>query len=175
VLWISLLNSLLFIIWLLFVIMMNFCCQPLSPLEWDKKELIWRDKPFYVSRYRSFLHVPINIGKKIAEGMKKISEAGLQAEPMVLSRNETMWGAEILIPISGKAGRFRIELLTGRFLTRLFEGNYADIKKWVKETKKYCESRGFSAKEFIFWYATCPQCAKARGDRAQVVVLARVE
>jgi len=86
-----------------------------------------------------------------------------------------MWGAEILIPISRKVGRFRIELLTGRFLTRLFEGNYADIKKWVKETKKYCESRGFSAKEFIFWYATCPKCAKSRGDKAQVVVLVRVE
>jgi len=155
--------------------MKNECCKRLIPAEWDRKEIVWRDKPFYVSRYRSFLHVPINIGKKIAEGMKKIEEAGLQAEPMVLSRNETMWGAEILIPISGKAGRFRIELLTGRFLTRLFEGYYGDMRAWIKETKKYCAEKGFSAKEFIFFYATCPKCAKKHGDKVQVVVLARVE
>jgi hypothetical protein len=151
------------------------CCKRLTPAEWDKKEIVWRDKPFYKSRYRAFLHVPINIGKKIAEGMKMIGEAGLTSEPMMLSRNDTMWGAEILIPISGRTGRFRTELITGRFLTRLFEGHYADMKKWIKETKKYCESRGYKAREFIFWYATCPKCAKKNEDKVQVVVFAKVE
>jgi len=155
--------------------MRDICCQRLSPLEWDRKEIVWRDKPFYSSRYRAFLHVPINIGKKIAQGMKIIEEAGLSAEPMVLSRNDTMWGAEILIPVSRKDNRFRTELVTGRFLTRLFEGHYGDIRKWIKETKNYCREKGFSAKEFIFWYATCPKCAKKSNDMVQVVVLARVE
>lgn len=151
------------------------CCKRLNLAEWDMKEIVWRDKPFYHSRYRAFLHVPVNIGKKIAEGMKIIGEAGLTAEPMVLSRNDTMWGAEILIPVARKDNRFRTELVTGRFLTRLFEGHYADAKKWIRETKKYCESRGFSAKEFIFWYATCPKCSKKNNDMVQVVVFARVE
>jgi len=151
------------------------CCRRLTSAEWDKKEIVWRDKPFYKSRYRAFLHVPINIGKKIAEGMKAIEEAGLSSEPMVLSKNDTMWGAEILIPISAKTARFRTELVNGSFITRLFEGHYADMKSWIKETKKYCESRGQKAREFIFWYATCPKCAKKRNDTVQVVVFARVE
>ncbi|MDD5490059.1 MAG: hypothetical protein PHP25_05280 [Candidatus Moranbacteria bacterium] len=154
--------------------MENICCKRLIPAEWDKKEIVWRDKPFYKSRYRSFLHVPINIGKKITEGMKAIGEAGLVSEQMVLSKNDTMWGAEILIPISQRTGRFKTELVTGRFFTRLFEGNYADMKKWIKETKRYCESRGLAAKEFIFWYATCPKCAKKYEDKVQIVVFARV-
>jgi hypothetical protein len=144
-------------------------------MEWDQKEIVWRDKPFYKSRYRAFLHVPINIGKKISEGMKIIEKAGLTSEPMVLSKNDTMWGAEILIPISARTGRFGTEIVTGRFLTRLFEGHYADAKKWIKETKKYCESRRHKAREFIFWYATCPKCAKKKEDKVQVVVFARVE
>lgn len=151
------------------------CCNRLLPIEWDRKEIVWRDKPFYKSRYRAFLHVPINIGKKIEEGMKIIGEAGLAAEPMVLSKNDTAWGAEILIPVSRKANRFKTEIITGRFLTRLFEGHYADMKKWIKESRKYAEERGWKAKEFIFWYATCPNCAKKNGDKVQVVVFARVE
>jgi len=154
---------------------MNACCKRLFPVEWDKKEVVWRDKPFFSSRYRAFLHVPINIGKKIAESMEIIKEAGLSAEPMVLSRNSTMWGAEILIPVSKKDNRFRTELVTGRFLTRLFEGHYADLKKWIKETKKYAEEKGLTSKEFIFWYATCPKCAKKNNDAVQVVVFVRVE
>ena len=55
-----------------------------------KKEIVWRDKPFLKSHYFAFLHVPVNIGAKITEGMKKIEEAGLQAEQMVLSKNDGM-------------------------------------------------------------------------------------
>ena len=150
------------------------CCRILAAAEWDKKEIIWRDKPFYESRYRAFFHVPVNIGKKIAEGMKKISEAGLAAESMVLVKNEGLFGADILIPIAKKTNIFETELITGKFLTRIFEGHYGDMRRWIKETKKYCREKGFSPKEFIFWYAICPKCAKKYGDKVQVVVFARI-
>jgi hypothetical protein len=155
-------------------IMSDQCCKILSPIEWDKKELVWRDKPFYKSRYFSFLHVPLNLGKKITEGMRKIREAGLTAEPMMLSQNESMWGADILIPIKNKTNIFDVELITGRFLTRLFDGHYGDMRKWIRETRDWCRERGLEPEEYIFWYATCPKCAKARGDKAQVVVFAKV-
>jgi len=151
------------------------CCKRLNSAEWDKKEIVWRDKPFFRSHYFAFLHVPVNIGAKIAEGMKKIEEAGLVAENMVLSKNDTLWGADILIPIKNKTDIFDVELITGRFFTRLFEGHYGDMRQWIKETKKYCREKGFTSKEFIFWYAICPKCAKKYGDKVQVVVFAKVE
>jgi len=151
------------------------CCKRLSLEEWDKKEIVWRDKPFYKDRYWSFIHVPIGFGKKIVRGLEKIKEAGLAAEPMVLSKCDNLWGGEMLIPVSKKTDIFETELLTGKFLTRLFEGHYGDMRKWIKETKKYCREKGFLPKEFIFWYATCPKCAKKYGDKVQVVVFARVE
>ena len=151
------------------------CCKVISPAEWDKKEIVWRDKPFFRSRYFAFLHVPVNIGKKITEGMKKIEEAGLQMEQMVLSRNDGLWGADILIPIKTKTDIFEMEMITGRFLTRLFDGHYGDMRKWIRETRSWCREKGFEPEEYIFWYATCPKCAKKRGDKAQVVVFAKVE
>ncbi len=150
------------------------CCKRLNPAEWDKKEIVWRDKPFYKSRYRAFLHVPLNIGGKIREGMDLIEGVGFQAEPMVLSRNDTLWGADILIPVKQKTSAFKTELVTGRFLTRLFEGHFGDMRRWVKETKKYCKDMGMKAREFVFWYATCPKCAKKYGGKVQVVIFARV-
>jgi len=154
--------------------MNNVCCKRLSPIEWDKKEIVWRDKPFYKDQYWSFLHVPISFGKKIVRGLEKIKEAGLASEQMVLSKDDGLWGGEMLIPISKKTDIFETELVTGKFLTRLFEGHYGDMRTWLKETKNYCQEKGYSAKEFIFWYATCTKCAKKYGDRVQVVVFARV-
>lgn len=151
------------------------CCKRLSPEEWDKKEIVWRDKPFFRSHYHAFFHVPINIGQKIIKGTAKVKEAGLLAENMVLVKNDGLFGADLLIPIAGKTNQFEIELITGKFLTRLFEGHYGDMRRWLKETKQYCQEKGFSPKEFIFFYATCPKCAKKYGDKVQVVVLARVE
>lgn len=151
------------------------CCKILSPAEWDKKEIVWRDKPFFKSHYFAFLHVPVNIGSKITKGMKKIEETGLGAEQMVLSKNDGLWGADILIPIKNKTDVFDIELVTGKFLTRLFEGHYGDMRRWIRETRAWCREKGFEPEEYIFWYATCPKCAKKRDDKAQVVVFAKVE
>lgn len=151
------------------------CCKRLIPAEWDQKEIAWRDKPFFKSHYRAFLHVPINIGKKITRGMAKVQDSGLGSENMVLVKNDTLWGADILIPISKNTDQFEKELVTGRFFTRLFEGHYSDMRHWIKEMKEYCLSKGKKAQEYIFWYATCPKCSKKRGDKAQVVVFAKVE
>jgi hypothetical protein len=155
--------------------MNEVCCKYLSPAEWDKKEIVWRDKPFFKDHYVAFLHVPLNLGKKIVKGLEKVKESGLFAEQMVLTRNDTLWGADLLIPISRNAKRFETEVITGKFMTRLFEGQYGDMRKWISETKKWCKEKGAKPQEFIFWYATCPKCAKKRGDKAQVVVFAKVE
>src|SRR4030042_5752790 len=129
------------------------CCKRLLPEEWDKKEIVWRDKSFLKDHYWSFLHVPLDFGKKIIRGLEKIKEAGLPSEQMVLSKNDGLWGGEMRIPISEKSDQFDTELLTGKFLTRLFDGHYGDLRGWIKETKDYCRQKGFFAKEFIFWYA----------------------
>ncbi|MDD3487600.1 MAG: hypothetical protein PHF35_04475 [Candidatus Moranbacteria bacterium] len=154
--------------------MNNECCKILSSQEWDKKQIVWRDKPFHKSRYWSVFHVPVNMGTKIIRGLEEIEEAGLSAEQMVLSRRDSFLGAELLVPISGKTDAFEIELITGRFLTRLFDGNYGDMEKWVKVTRTWCREQNFEPEEYIFWYATCPKCAKKRNDRVQMVVLAKV-
>lgn len=155
--------------------MKDQCCDRLLPEEWDQKEIIWRDKPFYKSHYGAFLHVPLNIGKKIIRGMKNIQESGLMAENMVLVKNDTLWGADILIPIREKTDRFKTEVITGKFFTSLFEGHYGEMGHWLREVRKRCRAKGLNPSEYIFWYATCPKCAKKYGDKIQTVIFAKFE
>jgi len=150
------------------------CCERLVPQEWDKKIIKWRDKPFYKSHYVSFFHVPLNIAGKIKEGYARIEELGLAAEPMVITRNETFWGADVLIPISAKTDIFEIEIMSGKFATGLFEGAYGEIGTWVKKMERVCKKNGVTPKEYLYWYATCPKCAK-KYESVQVVIFARID
>ena len=74
--------------------MNNECCKRLLPEEWDQKEIVWRDKPFYRDRYFSFLHVPLNFGGKIIPGIIytyqiKAVKSGIQSQAVEKTGTET--------------------------------------------------------------------------------------
>ena len=65
--------------------------------------------------------------------------------------------------------------LTGRYLTRVFEGPYSNCGKFVKEMKKYLDEKGVGkAKELLFYYTTCLGCAKKYG-KCYSVIFAKME
>ena len=49
------------------------CCEPFNPEPWQGKEIIWKDKIFVKDRITSFLHIPLNMGKKIVKNMKSLA------------------------------------------------------------------------------------------------------
>ena len=66
-----------------------------------------------------------------------------------------------------------MEHLTGTFLSKVFEGPYRDVGKWIAAMESYVAGEGKTIEKLYFYYATCPKCAKHFGKN-QVVVFAKV-
>ena len=63
--------------------------------------------------------------------------------------------------------------LSGDYLSRVFEGPYKSIPRWIGEMQEYVRSQGKELKSLLFFYLTCPKCAKRNGKN-YVALLAKV-
>lgn len=153
------------------------CCPKLDKGEWDKKEFVWKDKPFYKTKYRSAFHIPLNFGGVVTKAMDVLTKHDLLSEPVVmLSKEELMFSSTLLISIKEdvNAEDMPTEKLSGKYLAMLFEGDYRKTGIWVKEMEEYLKEKGKKAEELLFWYVTCPRCTKKYGS-AQEVIFAKVK
>lgn len=150
------------------------CCARLDSSRWDEKELEWKDKPFLRDHIRSFLHNPLNYGSVISRDQAVVQEAeAFPEEPLWLTEEVSPWGAEIYLALDREIPNVRIEKLSGRFLTKVFQGPYRDAGKWVQRMEEYVAGKGEHLEKLFFFYATCPKCAKHYGVN-EVVLLAQV-
>jgi hypothetical protein len=151
------------------------CCEPFNPEPWDGKEITWEDKIFVKDRVTSFLHMPLNMGKKIVKNMKLIERAGVKAEyQLMLFDEKSLWGSDIYIDVAKDVPGAQMATLSGTFLTKVFEGPYQNAGKWAKEMVEYVKSKGKEIKKMYFSYTTCPRCAKAYGKN-YVIIFAQVD
>ena len=150
------------------------CCSPFDPEPWDEKELHWENRRFVKDRVRSFLHIPLNFGAVMKRNVDSIAKADAFPETMVvLSDENSLWGADVYIEVTKDIPEANMAGISGTFLSKVFEGPYRDIGKWVKEMQKYLRSKGKEAKRLYFFYTTCPKCAKKYGKN-YVAILAEV-
>jgi hypothetical protein len=63
--------------------------------------------------------------------------------------------------------------LSGTYITKVFDGPYNAVPKWIKETNHYVTQKGKTVKRYYFYYTTCPKCAKIYGHN-YVVAFAEV-
>ena len=63
--------------------------------------------------------------------------------------------------------------ISGTFLSKVFEGPYKNMCKWMKEMEQYVKSKDKETKMLYFYYTTCPKCAKKYGKN-YVVLLAKI-
>ncbi len=150
------------------------CCGRFDPEPWRDGDLNWVEKPFIRDRVRSVFHIPINFGGVMRRNMELLERSDTCPEQMViLSDENSLWGADVYLPTSKDIPDASMERLSGRFITRLFEGLYSKGCSWAKEMKAYIESRGLDFQKIYFYYTTWPKCAKALG-RNYVVLVAQV-
>jgi hypothetical protein len=64
--------------------------------------------------------------------------------------------------------------ISGRFLSKVFEGHFKNTSIWVKEMNDYVRSKGKEIKDLYFYYTTCPKCAQKYGKN-YVVLLAKID
>ena len=150
------------------------CCSRFNPEPWQDKEITWKDKIFVKDHVTSFLHIPINMGKKIIKNMELIEKANAKAPyQLMLTDEKSLWGADIYIDVSKDVSGAQMAMLSGTFLTKVFEGPYQNAGKWAQEMEKYVEDKGRKIKKLYFLYTTCPKCAKAYGKN-YVVLFAQI-
>lgn len=150
------------------------CCPRFNPEPWDEKEVIFQDKLFVKDHVRSFFHIPLNFGKVMVRNMEKIQAAdALVPEPVMLSDEKSLWGADIYIAVAKDVPDSEMARISGTFLTKVFEGPYKNVGQWVKEMKSYVKSKAREIKKMYFFYTTCPKCAEFYGKN-YTVILAKV-
>ena len=147
------------------------CCPRFNPEAWDAKEIRWQDKPFVRDRVRSLFHVPLNFGTVMKKNMQVIESAGARdPDNILLSDENSLWGADVYIAVSKEIPGTQTEHLSGTFRTKVFEGPYSHAHKWSNEMKALLDQQGRRWKKLYYWYTTCPRCAKAYGKNYVVLV-----
>ena len=146
------------------------CCEPFNPEPWQDKEITWSNKLFVKDRITNFLHIPINMGKKIVKNTRLIEKAGAKSPyQLMLTDEKSMWAADIYIDVAKDVPGAEMTTISGTFLTKVFEGPYQNAGKWAKEMEEYIKSKGKELKKIYFSYTACPRCAKAYGKNYTVL------
>ena len=147
------------------------CCPRFNPEPWEEKEITWQDNLFIKDHVRSFLHIPLGMGKVMTKNMAMIKAAdALTPEPLMLSDEKSLWGSDIYIAVTKEVPKAEMVRISGTFLTKVFEGPYKNFGKWVKEMKAYVKAKGREMKKLYFFYTTCPACAKVYGKNYTVIL-----
>jgi len=150
------------------------CCPRFNPEPWDEKEVTFENKLFIKDRVKSVFHIPLNFGKVMIKNMEKICNAdALMPEPLMLSDENSLWGADIYIAVTREVPDAEMVRISGTFLTKVFEGPYKDVKKWAEEMKAYVKSKKKVLEKLYFFYTTCPKCARFYGKN-YIVLLAKI-
>jgi hypothetical protein len=152
----------------------EMCCPKFDPEPWNEKEITWENKKFVVDRVRSIFHIPINFPTVMKRIMKKIEESNVKCEDMiVLADEDSLWGTNVYVSVSGDVQNGKMTEISGIFLSKVFEGPYKNMCKWMKEMEEYVQLQGKETKMLYFYYTTCPKCAKKYGKN-YVVLLAKI-
>jgi hypothetical protein len=115
------------------------------------------------------------MGKIMVKNMELIKNSdALTTKPLMLSDEKSLWGSDIYIAVTKPVPNAKMEKISGTFLTKVFEGDFKNMGKWIKEMEKYVKSKKKEIKKLYFFYTTCPACAKYYGKN-YVIILAKIK
>ena len=142
------------------------CCAVPNTADWDEKDITFKDAQFIRMYTRSFLHIPLNMSQIMTKIQKVAEEARAGMPPkevMILSHDVSPWKSEQLYRVSKAVAGADNVTLSGRFLTKVFEGPYQNAKKWYDALQEFAKSKNEQVSDVYFFYTTCPKCAKHYG------------
>lgn len=150
------------------------CCPPFNPAPWQDQEITWDGKLFVKDHVRCLFHVPLNMRQTVMKDTALIESAHAAVDgPLMLSDEQSPWGADLYIEVKGLVPQASMASLSGTFLTKVFEGPFRNAGRWVEQMEEYVAAKGRALERLYFGYTTCPKCAKAYGKN-YVVLFAKV-
>ncbi len=150
------------------------CCPKFDPIPWDQQTLEWTDKNFIRDTIPQFLHIPLpgTIKKVMGKMWKQAKDSGADPEMkdfIAMAYDPSPWKSEFYMAVTKAVPGADNVQLSGTFLTKVFDGPYNAVPKWIKEMNKYVASKGRTNKKYYFCYTTCPKCARKYGHNYVVV------
>ena len=137
------------------------CCPKFNPDLWDGKTLEWHNKKFIKDKVFTLFFMPINFGQVITRMMKKVEKAGATTqENLCLSDHTSKWNMDLYLAVNKETPGVQNVTLSGKFLSKVYEGDFKDTGKWCKDFQDYAKSQNLEIKKLYMWYTTCPKCAK---------------
>ena len=153
----------------------NECCPQFDGQRWDEKTLNWDNKQFVKESIPTFFHIPLPsmIGKKITKMWKLAQASGTPApnkeDVLVLFTDPTPFKSEIYLSVTGHILGANNVTLSGTFMSKVFDGPYNAIPKFMKQMNQYLATQGKKAKKYYVHYAYCPKCAKKYGHNHMIL------
>lgn len=147
------------------------CCPPFDPAPWDDKIIEWDNKLFVKDKVCTFFYMPLNFGGAIRRVDKMVTAAGGKMTGwMCLSDHTSKWNMDIYISVDKDIPDAKNVLMSGRFYSKVYEGDFKETGNWCKDYDVQVKSNGLSVKKMYMWYTTCPKCAKKYGKNYVVII-----
>ena len=151
------------------------CCPKFNQDKWDEKTFKWKHKQFIKESVPTFFHIPLPpmIGKKItnmmkmAEGSKKLESN--KEDILLLFADPSAFRSDIYLSVTDKVPNANNTDISGTFMSKVFDGAYKEVPKFLKQMDAYLNKQHKNAKNYYVHYAYCPKCAKAAGHNYMVL------
>lgn len=150
------------------------CCPEFIPEPWNDKVLEWNNKRFIKERVFTLFFMPINFGKVMRRVDAQIRTAGgTIPDNLCLSDHTSKWNMDVYVAVDKEITGARNTTLSGKFLSKVYEGPFKETGTWCKDFEQDAQRRGVKIGKEYMWYTTCPTCAKKYGKN-YVVIMAEV-
>ncbi|MGE5426228.1 MAG: hydrolase [Bacillota bacterium] len=146
------------------------CCPKFDPAPWEGKEITWEGKRFIKGEVCCFMYMPMNYGPAVTKLMKSAEKAGSSnPEYLMLSDQVSKWKMDLYLGTDKEVEGADNQMISGRFLSKVYEGSFREVGKWMADAKKAAEESGRTVLKQYMWYTTCPKCAKKYGKNYVVI------
>lgn len=147
------------------------CCPKFDPASWDGRILEWKDKRFIKDNVTTFLYMPINFSGVMKKLCSMMDKAGAQMpDGLMLADHTSKWNMNLYLATDKEVPGIENVTLSGKFLSKVYEGNFKDTGKWMKDFENYVKEKNVTIKKTYMWYTTCPKCAKKYGKNYVAIV-----
>ena len=147
------------------------CCPKFDPKPWDGKVFDWKNKKFVKDKVFTLFFMPINFGSVIKRLTEKVDSANAKMpDSLCLSDHTSKFNMDLYLAVDKEIPNAENVTLSGKFLSKVYEGPFEETGKWCEDFKEYAKSKNLEIKKWYMWYTTCPKCAKKYGKNFVAVI-----
>ncbi len=149
----------------------EICCPEFDPAPWNEKIIEWNNKKFIKDSVRTFFYMPANFGSVMRRLNRKVEHQHAKVPDwMGFSDHTSKWNMDVYLAVDKEIPGAENTTLSGKFVTKVYEGPYKETGNWSKDFHSWCSSKGLNPEKHFVWYTTCPKCAKKYGKNYVVFV-----